>query len=248
MSDFTRFTELILRTAVVLPRGALGVQAREFADAIVAGASADELDRLRDATARAHWKQLRLAMGASLERAVGDLPDDVTTEALALTLDERPDNAFARALADESGRSLAAVIERNGERLGVLERRLTGGASPDADLALVIGAIVVDLLDLDPPDYEDEITAYLGAGESDVARRELARSTGDDESRAWAREELRQVDDPAAPVTSRAVQVLAAGDPPEDPAEDAVWVAAMLALVEQAVEIAVVAGNGTESA
>ncbi len=43
------------------------------------------------------------------------------------------------------------------------------------------------------------------------------------------------------------MQVLAAGDPPEDPAEDAVWVAAMLALVEQAVEIAVVANEGTES-
>ena len=130
----------------------------------------------------------------------------------------------------------------------MLERRLTGGDSPDADLALVIGAIVVDLLDFDPPDYEDEIAAYLAAGESDEARRGLARSTGDEESRAWAREELRRVDDPAAPVTSRAVQVLAAGDPPEDPADDAVWVAAMLALVEQAVELAVVADNGTEAA
>jgi hypothetical protein len=247
MSDFTRFTELILRTAVVFPRGALGADARAFADAIVAGAFADELDRLRDATARAHWDQLRLAIGASLERAVGDSPDELAIAALALTLDERPENAFARALADEAGRSLAAVIERNIERLAVLERRLTAGASPDADLALVIGAIVVDLLDLDPPDYEDEITAYLAEGESDGARRGLARSTGDEDSRAWAREELRQVDDPAAPVTSRAVQVLAAGDPPEDPAEDAVWVAAMLALVEQAVEIAVVANNGTES-
>ncbi len=247
MSDFPRFAELIFRTAVVLPRGALGVEARAFADAIVAGASVDELDRLRDATAGAHWDELRLAIGASLERAVGDAPDDLTLEALDLTFDEQPHNAFARALADEAGRSLAAVVERNNERLGVLERRLTGGASPDADLALVIGSIVVDLLDLDPPDYEDEITAYLAAGESDGARRELARSTGDEESRAWAREELRRVDDPAAPVTSRAVQVLAAGEPPEDPAEDAVWVAAMLALVEQAVEFAVVAENGTES-
>lgn len=248
MSGFPRFTELILRTAVVFPRGVLGADARAFADAIVRGAPANELDRLRDATARAHWSELRLALRASLERAVGEAPDDLATAALELTHDERPDNAFASALADEAGRSLAAVIERNSERLGVLERRLTGGASPDADLALVIGAIVVDLLDLDPPDYEDEITAYLAAGEGGGARRELARATGDEESRAWAREELRRVDDPAAPVTARAVQVLAGGDPPEDPADDAVWVAAMLALVEQAVELAVVAERGTEPA
>ena len=246
MNGFTRFTPLILRTAVVFPRGVLGGEAWAFADAIVAGAAPDELDRLRDATAAAHWDKLRLAMGASLERAVGDTPGALAIEALELTFDEQPDNPFARALADEAGRSLAAVIERTTERLGVLERRLIGGAAPDTELALVIGAIVIDLLDLDPPDYEEEITAYLGAGESDAARRELARSTGDDDSRRWARKELRRVDASDAPVTSRAVQVLAAGAPPEDPADDAVWVAAMLALVEQAVEVAVVSQNGVD--
>ena len=40
--------------------------------------------------------------------------------------------------------------------------------------------------------------------------------------------------------------MLAAGAPPEDPADDAVWVAAMLALVEQAVEVAVVSQNGVD--
>ena len=247
MSGFTRFTPLIARTAVAFPRGVLGAEARAFAEAIVAGAAMDDLDRLRDLTADAHWDALRLAIGASLERVVGDTPDPLATDALELTFDERPDNPFARALADEAGRALAAVIERNAERLGVLEQRLTGGASPDTDLALVIGAIVVDLLDLDPPDYEEEIAAYLAAGESDAARRELARATGDDDSRDWAREDLRRVGAPDAPVTSRAVQVLAAGPPPQDPAEDAVWVAAMLALVEQAVEVAVVTTNGTEA-
>lgn len=218
----------------------LSLEARAFAGAIVDGSPLDELAALRSVTAAAHWDEMRLAIGATLERVVADPQEPLVAEALALTLDEDPDNPFALALADEAGRSLAAVVERNSERLGVLERRLTAGDAPDADLAIVIGAIVVDLLDLDPPDYEDEITAYLAAGESDAARRELARTTGDDESRAWAREELRLVDDPAAPVTSRAVQVLATGEPPEDPADDAVWVAAMLALVEQAVEIAVV--------
>jgi hypothetical protein len=209
MNGFPRFTPLIVRTAVVFPRGVLGAEARAFADAIVAGAVADDLDRLRDATAAAHWDVLRLAMGASLERAVGDTPDALATEALELMFDERPDNAFARALADEAGRSLAAVIERNAERLGVLERRLTGGASPDTELALVIGAIVVDLLDLDPPDYEEEIAAYLAAGESGAARRALARSTGDTDSRDWAREELRRGDVLDAPVASRATPAIA---------------------------------------
>ncbi len=244
MNGFPRFTPLIVRTAVVFPRGVLGAEARAFADAIVAGAAADELDRLRDATAAAHWDALRLAIGASVEQAVGDTPDVLATEALELTCDERPDNPFALALADAAGRSLAAVIERNTERLGVLERRLTGGASPDTELALVIGAIVIDLLDLDPPDYEEEIAAYLAADETDAAGRDLARSTGDVDSRDWAREELRRVDARDAPVTSRAVQVLATGPTPEDPAEDAVWVAAMLALVEQAVEVVVVSQNG----
>ena len=239
MSDFTRFTELIVRTAVVFPRGVLGVEARAFADAIVAGAPLDEVAALRAATAAAHWDELRLAMAASLERAAD--PDDPSVdEALTLALDERSDNDYALALADEAGRSLAAVVERNAERLGVLERRLVGGDAPDTELAMVLGAVVIDLLDLDPPDYEDEITAYLAAGETDGARRELARATGDDESRAWAREELRQAGDPLAPVASRAIGVLSDGEPPDDPADDAVWVAAMLALVEQAVEIAVV--------
>jgi hypothetical protein len=247
MSDFARFTPVLLQTAIVFPRGVLGADARVFADAIITREPEARLDALRDATAAAHWDDLRLAMGTALERVFGDDPDPLAREAIELTLDKRPDNPLARALAEEAGRSLAAVMERNTERLAVLERRLTGGASPDAELAVVIGEIVVDLLDLDPPDYEDEITAYLGAGETAGARRELARSTGDEESRTWARDELRQVDSPDAPVTSRAVQVLAAGDPPEDPAEDAVWVAAMLALVEQAVEIAVVA-ESTEDA
>lgn len=246
MSDFARFTPLLVRTAVGLPRGVLGVDARAFATAIVERAAPEELDRLRTATAAAHWDELRLAMAASLER-VGDPDGELVNEALALALDEHPDNPFALALADDAGRSLAAVMERTRERLAVLEARLTGGASPDAELALVIGAIVVDLLDLDPVDYEDEIAAFLASGESDAGRRELARSTGDDDSRDWARQELRRVDDPAAPVSSRAVQVLAQGDPPEDPADDAVWVAATLALVEEAVEIAVVNQNGDEA-
>jgi hypothetical protein len=222
----------------------LGDEARAFARAIADGAAAEELERLRVLTSAAHWAQLRLALGAALERHGGEAPDALTVEALELTLDESPENPFALAVADEAGRSLAAVLERNARRLAVIEARLVGGAAPDVDVALVIGAMIVDLLDFDPEDFEQEITAYVGAGEADAARAELARATGDLDSREWAREELRCIDAPDAPIASRALTTIAAGEPPEDPAEDAVWVAAILALVEQAVEYAVVSQNG----
>ena len=244
MTGGDRFGLLIARSGAALPRGVLGDEARALAAAIFDGAASDEIARLRASTAAAHWGQLRLAIGAALERYAGDAPDATTTEALELTLDERPDNPFALAVADEAGRSLAAVLGRNAERLAVLEARLGGGAAPDDDLALVIGAMVIDLLDFDPEDFEQEIAAYVGAGETDAARHELVRATGDVDSRDWAREELRRIDAPDAPIASRALQALAAGEPTEDPAEDAVWVAAMLALVEQAVEFAVVLQNG----
>jgi hypothetical protein len=244
MSDVAAFVALITRTGVGLPRGVLGEADRALAAAIVRGAPAGELERLRAGAAEDHWEALRLAIGAGLERAVGDAPDAVAAEALVLVLDERPDNPLALALAEEAGRSLAAVMERNGERLVVLERRLSDGAPVDADLALVIGQIVVDSLDLDPGDYEEEIAEYVRGGESEAARTRLARATGDVESREWAREELRGVGDADAPLASGAIAVLAAGSAPDDPAEDAVWVAAMLALVEEAVEFTMISDNG----
>ncbi len=245
MADRAAFEVLLARTGVGLPRGVLGEEAREFALAIAAGVPDAELERLRARAAQAHWDDLRLAVGAGLDRALAGACDEVAEQALALVLDERAaGNPLALAVVEQACRTLAAVIERNRERLGVLERRLSGGAPADAELALVIGRIVIDLLDLDPADYEDEIAGYVRAGESDAARAELARASGDVDSRDWAREELRRVGDPDAPVASRAVGVLAAGPAPEDPAEDAVWVAAMLALVEQAVEYTMISENG----
>ncbi len=248
MSGADRFGLLIARSGAVLPRGVLGDEARAFAGAIAAGAAVGELRRLRLLTSEAHWGQLRLALGAALERYGGEAPDAATVEALELTLDDNPENAFALAVADEAGRSLAAVFERNADRLALIEARLVGGAAGDVDVALVIGAMVVDLLDFDPEDFEQEIAAYVGAGETDAARAELARSTGDLDSREWAREELRRIDAPDAPIASRSLAAIAAGAPPEDPAADAVWVAAILALVEQAVEYAVVSSqNGGDA-
>lgn len=241
MTGVEGFVALIAETGIGLPRGVLGAEARAHAEAIASGASDGDLVSLRAASSAAVWEELRLAMGASLERAAAGIDDPRVSEALEWTLSEDPANPFALALADEAARLLAAALVRNADRLRVMEGRLGGGGSPDGELALGIGAIVIDLLDLDPDDYEGEISEYIGAGESDAARRQLVRATGDADSREWARQELRGVAEPDAPVASRALQALASGDPPEDPADDAVWTAAMLALVEQAVEFAIVA-------
>ncbi|MEW6581921.1 MAG: hypothetical protein AB1416_04090, partial [Actinomycetota bacterium] len=83
-----------------------------------------------------------------------------------------------------------------------------------------------------------EIAAYVAADETVEALRGLARATGDEEVRAWAREALRGLEAPQEPEALSALHGLAAGDPPEDPAEDAVWVAAVQALAEQAIALA----------
>jgi hypothetical protein len=108
--------------------------------------------------------------------------------------------------------------------------------------ATAAGAIAVDLLDLDPEDYEPEILAYVAADGSEDALVELARATGDLEAREWAREAVAGVEAPGAPAAVAAVRHLASGPAPEDPSEDLVWVPAMLALAQQAIELAATTG------
>lgn len=247
MSDTDRFVMLLLRTGVSLPRGVVGVALRGYARALATGASTEELDELRRASAKAHWNQLRGAIGAALDRHGPEENDPTLADALGLTLDDDPTNPLALALAEDAARLLAAVHERVEERMIVLDARLSPEApSGQGDAALIVGAIVVDLLDLAPDDYEDEIAAYLSTGESDTARRELARTTGDIETRQWAREELGKVTSEAARFSSAALTALTAASQPEDPADDAVWVATMLSLVEDAVELAVVSESGDD--
>jgi hypothetical protein len=240
MNEIERFGMLLTRTGVSWPRGVLGSEARSFARAVAAGAGPDVLADLRHATAAAHWPELRLAVGAALARHGPEESDPTLADALELILDERPDNPLALALAEEAGRSLAGVHDRVQERMVVLDARLAVDGPGEADVALIVGAIVVDLLDLSPGDYEDEIAAYVGGDESERARRELARETGDEEIRSWAREELRVVVHDDAPVATSALAALTAPPVPEDPADDAVWIATILALVEDAVELAVI--------
>jgi hypothetical protein len=240
MSDVERFTMLLGRIGVGLPRGVLGPDARALARSVADGErDPATIDQLRRAAAADHWPQLRLAIGAGLDRVgVGD-DDPTLTDARALVDHEDSHNPLALALIDDAAGLLAAVMVRTDERLAVLDRRLATDGGGD-DLTRTVGDIVVDLLDLDPEDYEDEIADYLRSGQSDASRANLARATGDDEIRTWAREELAEAVASNSGHAAGALGRLAASQPPEDPAEDPVWTAAILALVDEAVEIATV--------
>lgn len=232
---------------VGLPRGVLGAEAMALARAIAAGAPEDELAPLRLATSEAHWPELRLAMGAALERARSSAEGaeaDELDAALALVPDASPANPLALALAEGAGRSLAGVLVRVGERLEDLEERIEGGAEPLEAAALAAGPIVDDLLDLDPDDFAPEIATYVAAGEDAGAATELARATGDEEIRAWARESLWGIDEDEAPRATAALAELASGPAPEDPADDTVWRATILTLAEEAIALALVAEAG----
>jgi len=235
VSDIERFEMLLARTGVGYPRGALGFEARSYAESIAAGdAGAAEL--LRGEAAEQLWPEFRLAMGAGLDRARGAGEDPTLDDALALVMDEDPANDLSLALVEEAGRSLAAVITRTDDRLRVLDERLAADGGGD-EVVRTVGAIVIDLLDIDAEDYEEEIAQFIQAGEGEDARDALARATGDEEIRAWARDELEWITDGADGKVAHALAAMAHGEVPGDAAHDPVWVATVLALVEEAVEI-----------
>jgi hypothetical protein len=160
---------------------------------------------------------------------------------------ESPDTPLARALAVRAATELAAADARARERLRAAEGAIAeGGPGAAVAAATAAGAIAADLLDLDPEDFAPEIAAYVAAGRRPEDISQLARSTGDPEIRAWARGAVAAADDPDAPAAAAGVRHLASGPPPADPAEDLVWVPTILALVEEAIERALVdeAGEG----
>jgi hypothetical protein len=234
---------------VGLPRGVLGPEAMELARAIAAGAPEERLAPLRLATSEAHWEDLRMAMGAALERARSRAEGPAAAgldAALPFIADPSPSNPLALGLAERAGRSLAAVLVRVRERLEDLEERIDAGAAPLEAAALAAGPIVDDLLDLDPDDFAPEIAAYVAGGEDAESASELARATGDEEIRAWARESLWGLEADDTPRAAAALAELASGAPPEDPAEDTVWLATILTLAEEAIALALVAEQGTD--
>jgi hypothetical protein len=232
MSEHQDIAHLLTRTGIGLPRGVLGPQARAVARLVAFGRE----DSAVWADARVeHWESFRLAIGAALARVHDD--DPALAAALRHVDDPSPDNPLSQAVTDDAVRAYAASLLRTHERLEVLDQRLVADGGGD-DLTRTVGDIVIDLLDLDPQDYEDEIADFLRVGDSPASVAKLARDTGDDEVRRWAREELTAALDEAEGTAAGALGRLAAAPPAEDPAEDPVWVAAIRALVDEAVEIA----------
>jgi hypothetical protein len=241
-------------TGLSFPRGVLGPEtwalARALGDDAEPGADPAEL---AEAAAAAHWPELRGPMEAALLRGRSTAgPED--QEAFEIVLrwaaDDDPDTPLARALAVRAAGELAAAGERARAHLRAAEPAVAAGGPPAAvAAATAAGAIAADLLDLDPDDFEPEITAYVEAGRRAEDIGELARSTGDPEIRAWARGAVAATDDPEAPAAAAGVRHLATGPPPEDPAEDLIWVPTILALAEEGIERALVdeaeaAGDG----
>ncbi|MFM8828593.1 MAG: hypothetical protein ACKOGE_04830 [Actinomycetota bacterium] len=250
--DLAAMRRVIAMTGLAFPRGLLGPGATELAAAIGAGApDRDEVDALIKQVATAQWPVLQGPMAAALSRA--ERPDDPADDrSLAVAedfaADADPYNPLALARAERAGLDLAAARARALDRLEVLAA--TQGTDPERPEALIAlattaGRTVVDLLDLDPEDFGPEIADYADAGTSpEVATPRLARATGDDEIRAWARESLLALDVPAPPMALASIKRLAEGPVPDDPAEDPLWTATVIVLAEDAIDIATAEVDG----
>ena len=226
-------------TGLRFPRGVLGEEAWRLAAAVRERREADVPGLVR-ATALALWPVLRASTEAAIARgAERASPDEEAAFALTLSWARREDalNPLALALALQAGADLAAALGRAAERVAALDAAL-GGSGEEAAVAHAAGLVAVDLLDLDPEDFEPEIATYVEAGETVEALRSLSRATGDEDVRAWAREALAGLDLPDAGAGLAALRRLAAGPLPGDPAEDPVWTAAVQALAEQAIAVA----------
>ena len=232
---------VLRRTGLGFPRGMLGEDAARLAAALDGSdADAAELDALVTAATRGLWTDLQpptlAAVRMHLGRANGQDREDLTT-VLAWAELADPDNPLARAMTVRAAQELAAALGNAEDHLRAAESAVVGGGRDGAIAAArALGAAVGVLLDLDPEDFSVEIVDYVDRDQSVEALDELARATGDLETRLWAREVLRALDVDDAPAASEAVRALAGGHPPDDPAEDAVWVPAILALAQEGLE------------
>ena len=242
MSPEEALARVLIVTGLSLPRGVLGPETWALARALGDEPGAGDPAALAGAASAAHWPELRGPMQAALLRARDRAaPED--QEAFEVVLewaaDDDPDTPLARALAVRAAQELAAA---NGRARAVLraaeETVASGGAEAAVAASTAAGAIAADLLDLDPEDFAPEIAEYVGAGAGGEDVDALARATGDPEIRTWARSAVASAaeGEAGAPRAAEGVRVLAAGPPPADPAEDLVWVATILSLVQEAVE------------
>lgn len=243
MTPDEALARVLSRTGMGFPRGVLGDETRALAAAL-SGRAGGDVAQLAGAAAATHWTVLQGPMEAAVRRGERNAEGD-DLEAFAIVAEwagnPDPDNPLARALAVRAAVEWAAAHARAREHLRAAEDDL--GEDPvraAARATTAAGAMAVELLDLDPEDFMPEILAYIEAGRSEDAVEELARITGDVEIRGWARDSVREVDDDEAPLAVAAVRQISAGEPPEDPAADLVWVPTILALAEAAVERALV--------
>ena len=239
---------VLQRTGLAFPRGVLGEETARIARVLNGDDVGADLDGMVTAAAAALWPEMQPSTLAALRRHAGQ-PAGADGESLrrVMAWAEDPDaegNPLARALCVRAAQELAGAHARAARTLEQAERTVARGDSMAAMAAAnAIGAVVVELLDLDPEDFADEIYAYVERDESPEAMDTLARSTGDEETRAWARRALAGITGAGAPSTAAAVAALADGPPPADPAGDAVWVPTLLVLVQQAFERALTSGE-----
>jgi hypothetical protein len=229
-------------TGLRFPRGLIGREAHRLA-AVLREERDDDVQALVRRVAAEMWPQVQASMAAAVERAA-ERADDVDQDAFAMVLEwarsRDGDNPLALTLAFQAGNDLAAVLGRASSRVEAVEQAPADRRAVVA--ARAAGLIAVDLLDLDPDDFELEIAAYVEADETVEALRSLARNTGDEEVRAWAREALLELDLPVRGSGLAAIRDFASGEIPQDPGDDVVWVATIQSLAEQGIAI-VLASN-----
>jgi hypothetical protein len=236
---------VLVLTGLHYPRGLIGEETRALARALGEGGEGD-VEALAGAASAAHWPELRGSMEAGVRRGLSDAgaeDAEAFEQVLEWAGDPDPDNPLARALALRAAAELRAATARAAEYLRAAEPAAAGGGAAAAvAAATAAGAIAVELLDLDPEDYEPEILVYVRADGTEEALQDLARATGEREIREWARQAVAEVEGEDAPAARAAVRHLALGPTPDDPAEDLVWVPAILALTQRAIELAASTG------
>jgi hypothetical protein len=223
-------------TGLRFPRGLLGAEAWALAAALAGGREADARDLVRTAAA-ALWPALKTSVQAAVERAalqVAEKDGAAFATVLEWARSDDLENPLALSLALQAGSDLSAALTRTAARLDAVADAVGTEREPGA-VGVAAGLIAVDLLDLDPEDFEPEIAAYVQAEETVEALRELARATGDEDVRVWARETVAALELPDAEPGLSALRAFAGGPMPPDPADDGLWVATIQTLADAAI-------------
>jgi hypothetical protein len=193
------------------------------------------------------WPVMRAPVEAAIRRTGATVPpeeDEAFVIALEWASSDAADNPLALAMVARAAAALGTAINRSDERLRAAEVTVaSGGREAAIAAATAVGASVIDLLDVDVEDYEPELVAYVDDDQSPEALDRLARETGDMELRELARRLVRALRPEDSPAMLAAISELAAGPPPDDPADDALWVPAMIALAEEAIALAMASGH-----